>query len=292
MQKRDLMSRETVPGDEERKLIDELTGLTDISMKRQALALCRRFLRVKWSSSEGFFEVVRVIGMFGSRSRWAPRLEVALVRQSARMRKALQGTMLTFYVSSGDWDNAVRYASMRRDLLPHEIAFSIEAFARAGRLREVRLLGKRIDRWIDAIILASRPRHSMYELGFLYYGFGFFKAHGYEVEEPWLRESARGEAVTNWNCVAPDHPLGSAAASNSSDLLLFMALENVKSRIQSIEHACSGKFVSTGLSLPGNQEKLTARTLARFVRQRRILERLVPEKRRKALGMAKPLYDE
>jgi hypothetical protein len=48
--------------------------------------------------------------------------------------------------------------------------------------------------------------------------------------------------------------------------------------------------VSTGLSLPGNQEKLTARTLARFIRQRRILERLVPEKRRKALGMAKPLY--
>jgi hypothetical protein len=71
-----------------------------------------------------------------------------------------------------------------------------------------------------------------------------------------------------------------------------MALENVKSRIRSIEHACSGKFVSTGLSLPGNQEKLTARTLARFIRQRRILERLAPEKRRKALGMAKPLYDE
>jgi hypothetical protein len=71
-----------------------------------------------------------------------------------------------------------------------------------------------------------------------------------------------------------------------------MALENVKSRIRSIEHACSVKFVSTALSLPGNQEKLTARTLARFIRQRRILERLVPEKRRKALGMAKPLYDE
>jgi hypothetical protein len=50
--------------------------------------------------------------------------------------------------------------------------------------------------------------------------------------------------------------------------------------------------VSTALSLPGNQEKLTARTLARFIRQRRILERLVPEKRRKTLGMAKPLYEE
>lgn len=292
MQERDLISRESLPGDEGRKLIDELTGLTDTSMKRQALALCRRFLRVKWCLAEGFIEVVRVIGMFGSRSRWAPRLEATLVRQSARMRKALQGTMLTFYAGFHDWENALRYASMRRDLHPHEIAFSIEAFARAGRFREVRRLGKRIDRWIDAIIFSRRPRNSMYELGFLYYGFGFFKAHGYEVEEPWLRESGRGEAVSNWNCVATDHPLGSAAASNSSDLLLCVALENVKRRIQCIENACSGKFGSTALSLPGNQEKLTARTLARFIRQRRILERLVPEKRRKALGMAKPLYEE
>ena len=286
------MCRQRLPSGEEEKLIEELNGHTDISMKREALALCRRFLRGKWSSPEGFCEVIRVIGMFGSRSRWAPRLDAALAWQPARMRKALQGTMLTFYANSGDWDNAMRYASMRRDLLPHEIVFSIEAFARAGRLREVRLLGKRIDRRIDEIVVCRCPRNSMYELGFLYYGFGFFKAHGYEVNEPWLRERGRQEAASNWNCVAPDHPLGPAAALNSSDLLLCVALENIKSRIRCFEQAGSGKFDSTAVSLPGNKQKLTTQTLAHFNRQRSILERLVPEKRRKALGMAKPLYDE
>ena len=122
------MGRETMLDDEEQKLIAELTGHTEISMKREALALCRRFLRGKWSSPEGFFEVVRVIGMFGSKRRWAPQLEAALSRQSASVQRGLQGTMLMFYAGFDDWEKALRYASMRRDLLPHEIAFSIEAF--------------------------------------------------------------------------------------------------------------------------------------------------------------------
>ncbi len=64
--------------DEEQKLITELMGHTDISMKREALALCSRFLGRKWISSEGFDEVVRVIGMFGSKKRRASRLEAAI----------------------------------------------------------------------------------------------------------------------------------------------------------------------------------------------------------------------
>ena len=130
-------------------MIAELSGHTDISMKREAFALSHRILLRERVSPDGFFEVVRVIGMFGSQIRWARCLESAYVRQSAKVRMALQGTMLTFCAGLGDWENALKYASMRRDLLPHEIAFSIEAFARAGRIPEVRRLGKRIDRRID-----------------------------------------------------------------------------------------------------------------------------------------------
>ena len=122
---------------EEQKLTEQLAGFTDISMKREALGLCRRFLSRKWISPDGFSEVVRVIGMFGIQARWAPRLEAAVARQSSRIRRALQGTMLFFYGARCDWKNALRFASMRSDLLPHEIAFAIEAFAHAGRTREL-----------------------------------------------------------------------------------------------------------------------------------------------------------
>lgn len=256
MQQRELMNRETLPGDEELKLISELAGFTAISMKREALALCSRFLLRKWTFHEGFYEVVRVIGMFGSRARWATRLEAALVRQSARMQRALQGAMLTFYAGFDDWENARRFASMRKDLLPHEIAFSIEAFALAGRTREVRRLGKRIDRWLNDIVCNRNFAHSGYELGFLYYGFGIFQAHGYELNEPWLRKWGRQEAVDTWNCVDLDHPLGPASAYNAIDLLLCMALENVNRGINYIRRVSNWKSRQHSAVVAGKSGKV------------------------------------
>jgi hypothetical protein len=290
MQDRDLMDHRSPPSGEEERLIAELSTQADIPMKREALALCHRILLRKKVSPDAFKEVVRVIGMFKCQARWARWLEAAYARQSPRVRRALQGTMLTFCAYLEDWENALKYASVRKDLLPHEIAFSIEAFARAGRIPEVRLLGKRIDRWIDEIVRNRDYRHSKYELGFLYYGFGIFQVHGHEPEKPWLREDGRREAANSWSAVCLDHPLGAASAHNASDLLLCVALEYVNGLIRWIEKMNNWKFDSTAHSLPGDQGKGRAETLARCNRYRRILERLVPEKRRKELGMAKPLY--
>ena len=273
---------------EEQKLTVELAGFTNISMKTEALGLCRCFLRRKWISPDGFAEVVRVIGMFGIQTRWAPRMEAAVARQSARIRRALQGTMLFFYGARCDWKNALRFASMRHDLLPHEIAFAIEVFARAGRVREVRRLGMRIDRWIDQIYSKRRAVDAIYDLGFLWYGIGIYKTLDFYAKEGWPREEAREDAIRSWSAVPADHPLGPASGYNAIDLRLCMTLEKVNDRIKYIEDMGRGKFSDTELSLPGNQEKLNAQMLARFNRCRRALKRLVPEKRRKELGMDCP----
>jgi hypothetical protein len=287
------MNRESSPRlsailSEEQKLTQELAGLTEISMQAEALVLCRRFLCRRWVSPDGFHEVMRVIGMFGSKKRWASRLEAAFARQSARIRRVLEGTMLFFYAGFGDWRNALRFASMRNDLLPHEIALAIEAFARAGRVREVRRLGMRIERWVERIDSSRRPRHAQYELGFLLYGLGIYKTQGCYAKEAWLRELGREEALSHWSAVFVGHSLGPAAGYNAIDLLLCMVLEKVNRRISRIREVDGVDFDSTALSLPGNQEKLNAEMLARFNRCRRALERLVPEKRRKELGMDRP----
>ena len=291
MRRKSLPSR-TETQSEEEKLIEKLGGLTDLSMRRDALGLCRRFLRLEVVSPEGFFQVVRVIGMFGTKACWAPRLEEALAQQSARIRRALQGTMLCFYAVSGDWANALRFASTRRDLLPHEIAFAIEVFERAGRNREVLLLGRRIERWVEKI--EGEP-HGLdgfaHELQFLLYGLGIFKTQACHAQDKYSGEEARDEAVSAWWAIDTDHPLGPAASYNAIDLTLCVALENVNRRIRIIEETGSRKSHDTALSLPGNQEKLNAEMLTRFNRCRRALEQLVPEKRRKELGMDRPSWD-
>ena len=269
-------------------MIEELAGHTDLSMQSEALDLCSRFLRRKWISPDGFSEVVRVIGMFGKQARWASRLEAAVARQSAKIRRALQNTMLIFYAAFNAWEKALRFASMRRDLLPHEIAFAIETFAHAGRIREVRRLGMRVDRWIDQIYSKHRVGDASYELGFLLYGFGIYKTLDFYAKEEWSREEAREDAFRSWSAVPADHPLGPPSGDNAIDLCLCMTLEKVNDRIKYIEDMGSGKFRDTELSLPGNQEGLNAEMLARFNRCRRALERLVPEKRRKELGMEHP----
>ena len=268
------------------KLIEELEGFTDMSVKTEALELCRRYLRRKRVSPEGFQEVMRVIGMFGSQKRWAPRLEAALGRQSARIRRALQGTMLTFYGGFGDWQNALRFASLRRDLTPHEIALAIEAFVVAGRIDKVHRLGKRVERWIDAIIYKGWGGDgAAYALRFLWYALGLYEAHGYD---PKRRKRGRELAVESWNVVELHHAVGPEAGYNSIDMLLCLALENVNSRIAEVERMKTRLSDETSLSLPGNQEGLNAQMLARFNRCRRALERLVPEKRRKELGVDRP----
>lgn len=270
-------------------MIEELAGHTNISMQTEALDLCSRFLRRKWISPDGFNEVMRVIGMFGTKKRWASRLEAALARQSAKIRRALQGTMLTFYGGFDDWQNALRFASMRRDLLPHEIAFAIEAFARAGRVREVRRLGMRIERWVEEIDGNPRWREGKsYELDFLLFGLGLYKSHACYAKDSYARELAREDALLDWSAVYVNHPLGPAAGYNAIDLRLCMVLEKVNWRILCIEEESKWQADNTALSLPGNQEGLNAQMLARLNRCRRALERLVPEKRRKELGMDRP----
>jgi len=279
---------------EEQKLIEELIGHTDISMQREALALCSRFLRRKWISPEGFDEVVRVIGMFGSKKRWASRLEAAIARQSARIRRAMQGTMLVFYAASNDWENALRFASTRRDLLSDEIAFAIDVFARVGRAREVRCLGLRIERWVERIDSNPDLQHAQpHELDWLLFGLGVFKAFFAHKNRDdglawFFAEGPRGEAILNWKAGSLTHPIGQCANYRAIDLELCMVLEHIRHKIRCVEEIRRHEIDDTALALPGNQDGIYAEMLTRFNRYRRALERLVSEKRRKELGMDRP----
>ena len=261
-------------------------------MKREALGLCRRLLRLERISPDGFHEVVRVIGMFGTKARWAPQLEATFLRQPARIRTAMQGIMLCFYAGFGDWKNAVRFASTHHDLLPHEITLAIEAFARAGRTREVLVLGRRVERWVEEIDREPH-RFKVCDDGFQFwlYALGIFKTQACYPKDRRFCESAREDAILDWSAIYVDHPLGPAAWYNATDLTLCMVLEKVNRRIKIIEETAKRKTDATALSLPGNQEGLNAEMLARFNRCRRALEQLVPEKRRKELGMDRPSWD-
>ena len=274
---------------EEQKLIEELIGHTDISMQREALALCSRFLRNKRISPEGFAEVVRVIGMFGKQARWVPRIEAAVARQSARIRRAMQGTMLVFYAASNDWENALRFASTRRDLRPREIAFAIEVFARVGRAREVRCLGLRIGRWLGRLNMdpGFRVERTERELGFqsaqcheydwLLFGLGVFNtffAHKNSIAglEWFFAEGPRGKAISNWKAVSLTHPIAPCANYRAIDLELIMVLEGIRRKIRCVEEIRRREIDETALALPGNQDRIYAEMLTHFNRYKRALE--------------------
>ena len=280
--------------EEEELLLKELDGFTDMSMQSDALEVCSRILRLKRISAGGIEAVVRVVGMFGTKKPWAPRIEVALARQSAKTRRDLREIMLCFYATFGDTKNALRFASTRRGLLPHELAFSIETFADAGRLREVRRLGLRIQRLVDRIDRGKKhPRLGTPladELDYLLFGLGVFKAFCAHKDrdddlEWFFAERHREDAITDWAAIAFDHPLGANAHYRAIELRLCIVLERIKHQIRCVEHARNRKEDDTVLSLPGNQDGLYAEMLERFIRYRRTLERLVPEKNRKELGM-------
>lgn len=255
-------------------------------MKRDALRLCRRLLNRKRISPDGFSSVVRAIGMFGTKKCWAPRLEAALARQSVRTRRALEGTMLCFYAVSNDWRNALRFASLRRDLSPDELAFATETFAIAGRRAEVICLGRRMERLYVAILRNQRPTEdAVYAINYLLYGLGFYRIiEGAELNE-YARSLGAEKAINLWGDVDEAHPIALTAIQNLLDVWLSLILEMVNGRIARVEEADKTLKDDTALSLPGNQQGLFNDMLASLHKHRRNLERLVPEKRRRELAM-------
>ena len=126
-----------------------LDELTDLGLRRKALALAGRRLKAGKLSADAFSETARAVLVHGWRrtarseawetSKWLPRLEAAYRRMPSRDRRAARWCMVWIYLNANRHRDAAKFLG-KRTATPLEFANAIHVLLKLKRWRRIRRL--------------------------------------------------------------------------------------------------------------------------------------------------------
>jgi hypothetical protein len=262
----------------ERELIDshgstmaaEMSGCSDLGMKREALQFVRRILAQKHILPEEFREAVRTIGVHADKLEdWKSKLEAAYNRQSRTFKRRVRSDMLSMYASMDDWDNARRFISIRNAWSADEIMFTMGVLLALDMLEDARVLAGRCKR---ALCSAT----DRFEQSLLIEALASFFARTHH----W------GAAIELWQQAPLDQPFRRDALTGIVQLHLACAYESIEIGLQKLSELKESPDTATALCLPGNDSGLTKHAEKALLKFKRGIEKLLPPKARKQLGIS------
>lgn len=251
----------------------EISGYADIGMKNDALRLVRKLLAKRRILPEEFGEAVRTMGIHLSCKtwkQWKPSLEVAYNRQCRKFKRQARSDMLSIYASFGEWETALHFVQVRKLLTAADVFFGMEVLLQLDRLEEADVLASRAwnvlrcisDRFQRAVILAA--------LG------AFFS-----------RTRRWSAAIEIWEAMPLEQPFRRDALSGIVKLHLASALEAAERGLQWVAELKENPNNENGLCLPGNDLALTDEAEKELLKFKRGIEKLLPDKARKELGITR-----
>jgi len=250
-------------------LAAEISGYADLGMKREALRLTRRLLEKRRILPEEFGEAVRTIGVYSSFSdfkKWKPKLEAAYNRQSRRFKRKARSDMLGMYASLREWENALQFLSVRKPSSAFEIFLGMGVFLELDKLQDAKVLAARCKRALSSAT-------DRFEQSLLLEALASFFAR----TRDWDR------AISGWQHAPLDQPFRRDALSGIVQIHLARAFEAIDNGLKALAELKRNPEPS--LCLPGNDEGLTRDAEKELLRFKRRIEKLLPEKARKELGV-------
>jgi hypothetical protein len=249
----------------------EISGCVDIGMKKEALRLTRKVLEKRRILPDEFSEAVRTMGVYLSSKtwkQWRPILEAAYNRQSRKFKRKVRSEMLSMYACLGEWETALEFVELRKLSNSADVLFGMEVLLELDKLEDAEVLAYRCwkalrrtpDRFQQAIILTA---------------LGAF-----------LSRSGRwSSAIEAWEAMPLEQPFRRDALSGIVKIRLALAFEAVERGLQWLAELKQNSNNDNELCLPGNDLKLTFDAERELLKFKRGIEKLLPEKARKELGV-------
>lgn len=252
--------------------LEELSGLVSLGMKRQSLIVAHRILSSHRVAPIEFNAAINTIGMFLSNAgmlKWSELLERAYAGQSLRSRRAMNGSMLKYYSSLNDWENAARFLSTDQTKAPADAFLVMEVLLETKRMDEAKQLAGRFEKWL-------RRKHDRFTFALLITALA-----GYcERVGDW------DKALNLWANAPLEEAFRENALGGMVRIHLARALMSVRDGLQSLDSLKRSPDQEISLSLPGNDDGLIRHAEKTLLRYKHGIEKLLPMKSRSELGFA------
>jgi len=249
----------------------EISGYCDLGMKREALRLTRKLLEKRRILPDEFSEALRTIGVyasFKSFKKWKPKFEAAYERQSRKFKHKVRSDMLSLYVSLKEWKTALQFVSIQRPSSASDFLFGMDVLLELGRVE-------------DAAELATRYRKALrlvrteFEQSLLSCALGQFFAYTHQWEH----------ALAAWQATPPDTCIARNVLTGIVEIHLARALEAAETGIRLLTERKQQHNSDIELCLPRLEFELAVDAEKELLKFKRAIEKLLPEKARKQLGV-------
>ena len=251
----------------------ELNGLVGMGMKKEALKLARRLLKRETQTAEEFSETLDAILTLADKCKpWAPLVETAYARLSKRDQKTTRFWMLCFYISHHSYEAALRFVPQRfgGELPWVELAFAVEAALATGKMDLANKLARRVPRAIE------NADHPMMKSQLLL-----------SLAECLARQGKWDAAIAIWEVAQFDPTFSQNAVINIVEIHAARALRTLQHGFELIKLFNQDFDPEAETIVPGNDKAIQNDAVKKFGRLKKIVERILPEERRKQLGIAK-----
>jgi hypothetical protein len=251
--------------------LDELGGLTNLGMKREALRKARRMLKSRDMTGDDFNRALNAILTLADKCKpWTPVIEVAYARLQRRDKQAVRRWMLYFYCSSRNHEAASKFIPLRfaGEFDIAELAFTCETWLELKRMDEMDNLARRLSR---AFKVAKHPSMLTHLAGYL--------------GEYYARKGLWNKAVELWEFVQQDNIHCQNAVESIVEIHVAGALLAIKRGFELAQKFNRDFDPKMETTLPGNDKKIQQQAEKKFLKLQNALGKLLPEKRRRELGL-------
>ncbi|PYI85025.1 MAG: hypothetical protein DME54_04935 [Verrucomicrobia bacterium] len=249
-------------------LTTELNGFVELGSTKEVKRLIRQILRHPRSTAEALWKAVRAIGTLDAPRRWRRDVEAAFARLSRKEQRRAREVMLNYYSAIWDFEAALPFCVPRDLRSPSELMFAMDIYLQLNKLSEAKKLERKC---LNAIERAENE----FDVSCITEALGSF----YARTRNWQR------ALDVWAIAPRDQPLARSAAVGRAEVFIAAAIDALNQELDTVI-ALKEKLPSgIEISLPGIEASLLRRTEKDLLRLKRGLERLLPEKRRKAFGL-------
>jgi hypothetical protein len=249
----------------------ELNGFVEMGMKREALKLARRILKKIDISTVDFRDAMQAILIQADNYKlWTPVVESAYARLLKHDKHIVRPYMLYFYHSCKNYEAAAKFVPHRfvGAFDTKELAFACETWLELNRMDKMENLAKKL---LWAIKEVDVP---------------FMRTHLAKcLAEYYARKGHWGKAVELWEFVQLDNIFYRDAVEGVVDIHVAGALLAIKRGFELMKKFNQNYDPEMETTLPGNDGKIQRGAGKKFRKLQRLLEKVVPEKRRKELGL-------
>ena len=246
----------------------ELSGYLELGMLDEALALARAFLAKKAPVAPKFIEALDAVLVADKLRPWKQPVEKAYARLSLADRRLVRSQMLSLYWSLHDYETAAKFIALRQCCPAEELFFAMETFLELERMQDAQAVARKCRRALSSC-------RSELDAGFLLYALADFHAR----TRDWSR------AVKLWSRVPLTSPLLRDALLGIAEVQAAQALLSARSGLAAVAAKKREQDTSIEIQMPGLEKELTQEIENDLVALQRKLERIVPARRQRELGM-------